>query len=302
MARPKIKTALAGILILLGAAFALFSGFAVNRLAALNDEINLIATNTMPTMASVKDMEVQLGNIRTAYRSHILRSDVEGKAAAAKSIEQAVATLKADIEKFNSLAPTKEESEQVALVGTSIDQYVKIGERVLTISSAGDLNGANSILREEMVSVADAARVAIARLVELSNATAAEAYAGANAVYATTLTITLGAIGSIAVLIVGAVWFAITNIAKPIQTITGSMNKLAAGDADTAVPFAGRADEIGEMAAAVEIFRKNALENRRLEQETLAQRNQTEEQRRLRSRSASAPKRWLKPQQVLPMA
>jgi len=281
MTRPKMKTALAGILIFLGVAFAGFATFAVNRLGALNDEVTLIAINTLPTVATVKDIEVQLGDIRTAYRSHILRSDAEGKAAAAASIEKALAKLKTDIEKFKTLDPTKEESELVAVVGSSVDQYVKIGERVLSLSSAGDLNGANEILREEMVSVADAAKVAVTQLVDISNSKAAAAYAKAGDAYSLTLSVTFGAIALLAVLIIGAIWFAITGIARPIQTITGSMNKLAAGDADMAVPFAGRADEIGEMAAAVEIFRKNAVENRRLEQETEAQRSQTEEQRRL---------------------
>ncbi|MFN7089746.1 MAG: methyl-accepting chemotaxis protein [Allorhizobium sp.] len=281
MSRPKIKTALAGILILLGAAFALFATFAVNRLATLNGEVTLIATNTLPTAVTVKDMEVQLGEMRTAYRSHILRSDAQGKAAAAAAIEMAVAKLKTDIERFNSLDPSKEEAEVVAVIGGSVDQYTKIGERVLALSSAGDLTGANTILREEMVSIADRAKLAVTRLIEISDAVAANAYANASAAYAATIAITYAAIGAIGLLIAGSIWFAVRGIAQPIQKITGSMNGLAAGDADSAVPFAGRADEIGDMAAAVEIFRKNALENRRLEQETAAHRSQTEEQRRL---------------------
>ncbi|MGE8106427.1 methyl-accepting chemotaxis protein [Allorhizobium sp. NPDC080224] len=281
MTRPRIKTALAGILILLGAAFALFATFAVNRLAALNGEMTLVATNTLPSVVSVKDMEVQLGEMRTAYRSHILRSDSDGKAAAAASIDKAATKLKADMAKFSSLQPSKEESELVAVIGSSVDQYMKVGERVLSLSSAGDLNGANAVLREDMVSIADQARAAVSRLVEINDMVAADAYANANAAYATTITITFIAIGAIALLIAGSIWFAVKGIAQPIQRITGSMNGLAGGDADTAVPFAGRADEIGEMAAAVEIFRKNALENRRLEQETAAQRSQSEEQRRL---------------------
>jgi methyl-accepting chemotaxis protein len=169
MTRPKIKTALAGILILLGAAFALFAAFAVNRLGALNDEVTLIATNTLPTVATVKDMEVQLGDIRTAYRSHILRADVEGKAAAAASIVKAAGKLKNDIERFNALGLSREESQAVEVVGSSVDEYMKIGERVIALSSAGDLQGANTIPREEMVSVADTAKAAVTRLVEISN-------------------------------------------------------------------------------------------------------------------------------------
>ena len=42
------------------------------------------------------------------------------------------------------------------------------------------------------------------------------------------------------------------------------MKQLAAGDLSTEVPYAGRKDEIGDMAAAVAIFRKNAIEVRDL--------------------------------------
>ncbi|MDR7031280.1 methyl-accepting chemotaxis protein [Rhizobium rosettiformans] len=281
MTRPKIKTALAATLILLGLSFAAFAAFALNRLAALNDEVTLIATNTLPSVTAVKDLEVQLGDLRTAYRSHILRSDVDGKAAAAASIEKAESRFKADIEHFNTLDPSQEEKGLLANVTTALDRYIETGKGVLTLSSAGDLNGANRILREDMVAYADEARDAVARLVEINNTTAADAYENAKSAYATTLQITFGAIGALSLVVVGAIWFAIAGVARPIQAITQSMKILAGGNAEAPVPFAGRSDEIGEMAGAVEIFRKNALENRRLEQETASQREHAEEQRRV---------------------
>ncbi|MFN7023963.1 MAG: methyl-accepting chemotaxis protein [Pseudorhizobium sp.] len=91
--------------------------------------------------------------------------------------------------------------------------------------------------------------------------------------------IVIGLAATFAIVVVLILVLSSTMI-RPIQSITQSMNKLAKGDADTAIPFAGRADEIGEMAAAVEVFRTNALENRRLEQEANTQRTQSEEQRR----------------------
>ncbi|MFX6652827.1 HAMP domain-containing protein, partial [Acinetobacter baumannii] len=70
------------------------------------------------------------------------------------------------------------------------------------------------------------------------------------------------------------------SVATPVIAMTNAMTKLAAGDTNLTVPAAGRADEIGKMADAVEVFRQNAAENRRLEQEANAQRSQSEEQRR----------------------
>ncbi|WP_210187316.1 MCP four helix bundle domain-containing protein, partial [Pseudorhizobium flavum] len=267
MTRPKVKTALAGILILIGISFGLFAAFALNRLGAINAHLEEIATDNMPTAITVKDMEVQLGDIRTAYRSHILRSDAEGKAAAVKTVETATAKLKEDIAKFNTLNPSKEESEIVGKLGHAVDEYNRVGATVFASSLVGHIDEANRILRDEMVKSATEATESATRLVEISNSDTTEAYANAQSAYSTTLTVSFIAIGVLATVIAAAIWFAITGIARPIQTITGSMNNLARGDADTAIPFAGRTDEIGEMAAAVEVFRTNALENRRLEQE-----------------------------------
>ncbi len=54
---------------------------------------------------------------------------------------------------------------------------------------------------------------------------------------------------------------------KPLDALTGAMGKLAGGDLDTAVPGSSRKDELGRMAAAMQVFKDNALEARRLREE-----------------------------------
>ncbi|WP_275788121.1 methyl-accepting chemotaxis protein [Pararhizobium gei] len=49
------------------------------------------------------------------------------------------------------------------------------------------------------------------------------------------------------------------QLSQPILTLTGAMKRLADGDLTTDVPFAARKDEIGEMADAVEVFKRNGL-------------------------------------------
>jgi methyl-accepting chemotaxis protein len=97
----------------------------------------------------------------------------------------------------------------------------------------------------------------------------------------TTGKITLLVGGAItAVIAIGLGMTLATSVATPVIAMTAAMTKLAAGDTNVTVPSAGRADEIGKMADAVEVFRQNAEENRRLEEEANAQRNHSEEQRR----------------------
>jgi methyl-accepting chemotaxis protein len=57
------------------------------------------------------------------------------------------------------------------------------------------------------------------------------------------------------------------GVSRPIAAMTQAMRELASGKLDLTVPGAGRRDEIGEMAGAVEIFKQNAIERMRLEAE-----------------------------------
>ena len=64
---------------------------------------------------------------------------------------------------------------------------------------------------------------------------------------------------------IGAAFYIATNhLSRPILDLTGKMKLLAGGDLSVDVPFAGRKDEIGDMAAAVEVFKQNSLVVREL--------------------------------------
>ncbi|WP_321454389.1 methyl-accepting chemotaxis protein [uncultured Cohaesibacter sp.] len=57
------------------------------------------------------------------------------------------------------------------------------------------------------------------------------------------------------------------GITRPVVALTGSMKGLATGDLATDIPGKERGDELGEMAAAVEVFKQNAIRTRELEAE-----------------------------------
>ncbi|MDC9826404.1 methyl-accepting chemotaxis protein [Devosia sp. ZB163] len=60
--------------------------------------------------------------------------------------------------------------------------------------------------------------------------------------------------------VAGLLGFAFSRtITKPISRLTGTMNALAEGKLETKVTGAGRRDEIGAMARAVQVFKENAL-------------------------------------------
>ena len=69
---------------------------------------------------------------------------------------------------------------------------------------------------------------------------------------------------------------------KPVKRMSDFMKVMASGDYSKAVPDLHRVDEIGEMAASVEVFKAAGIERRRLEEEAASGRLGTEaEQRRM---------------------
>ncbi|CAK0767969.1 Methyl-accepting chemotaxis protein Amb2333 [uncultured Gammaproteobacteria bacterium] len=67
------------------------------------------------------------------------------------------------------------------------------------------------------------------------------------------------------------------SITRPIHQLTAAMRRLAGGDHELDIPAIERRDELGEMAAAVTVFKTNAIENLRLAKEHATIRLQSEE-------------------------
>jgi methyl-accepting chemotaxis protein len=83
---------------------------------------------------------------------------------------------------------------------------------------------------------------------------------------------TLGLVGGIAVLVIGALSvFAASRLTRPIPRLSKAMGLVAAGELETPIPYTTHANEIGDMARNVEVFRANALKVQELtEDERLA--------------------------------
>ncbi|MGA1860622.1 methyl-accepting chemotaxis protein [Azospirillum sp. 11R-A] len=94
----------------------------------------------------------------------------------------------------------------------------------------------------------------------------------------TTAVIALAALLSVLV-ICGVLGAIVRTVTRPIAQMTRVMSALAAGETNVDVPATGREDEVGKMAFAVQTFRENAIERRRLEAGQLRLREEAERQR-----------------------
>jgi methyl-accepting chemotaxis protein len=88
--------------------------------------------------------------------------------------------------------------------------------------------------------------------------------------------------GTIAIL-AGAVLLAFLlgrGVSRPLAAITEVMNRLSSGDTDVTIPGGDRKDELGTMAVAVDVFRRNMIEGSALREAQEAAKTQTEREKK----------------------
>jgi methyl-accepting chemotaxis protein len=127
-----------------------------------------------------------------------------------------------------------------------------------------------------------AQKASVETLVKMANAelAAAEDEGNVTAIFFKRMAMLMSVV-AIVLLIIG-VTFAHRRAVVAIQRMSAYMKKLAAGDYSEAVPYVSRQDEIGEMAASVNIFRKAGLEKIELEEANRQQSALTDAERNMR--------------------
>jgi methyl-accepting chemotaxis protein len=85
-------------------------------------------------------------------------------------------------------------------------------------------------------------------------------------------------LGTIAILVAAALLALLLGrgMSRPLTAITAVMNRLSSGDTEVTIPGGDRKDELGTMAGAVDVFRRNMIEARTLREAQEAAKQRTE--------------------------
>ncbi|MCK1423277.1 HAMP domain-containing protein [Bradyrhizobium sp. 180] len=210
------------------------------------------------TAALVADLESRILLVRVANWRFLAVRDAQGPANFRASVDRAAQRLAA-IEKSPQATDLR---ATLAPVKTSLGIYKSAFE---TTSAA--MLQADEIYHKNLAPlIVDS----IARL-KAAEATLKKDYQEsrnhAEAVIAGTTTIQEIA-GGLAILFGGIVAFLIArSIVGPLTSMTRAMGRLAGGNLDVDIPGSGKADEIGDMAKAIQVFKDNMIDTERMRAE-----------------------------------
>jgi len=210
-----------------------------------------------------KGLQVSMLTMRRHEKDFIMRRDPKY---VAKHAEERAAFAGAPAEKFGGAANQKAILEALDTYGKAFEDYAAIA-------------GTEAVAREGVSSAFAAVEPVFEQMSAGIAADKAKAEAESAEAMQFTHRIAIAAILAAIAAIATTVFFIGRSISRPIVATTRAMTQLAGGDTASAIPFAARRDEIGEMAGAVEVFRQAAISNQRLEKEAAENRLRAETER-----------------------
>ncbi|OHV23050.1 methyl-accepting chemotaxis protein [Rhizobium sp. RMa-01] len=288
MRRPNIKSSLLLIFSGIALLFGLVAYLAVDGLRNTNGSTEEIATHWLPSVQASQSINLAMTNLRLAYRDHIIAQTEAEKKTREEAIKIAEDTVGKSVDTYLSLASSDHERELIKTIKESVGGYIASSSQLLALSRANKTEEAGQYLGGEMRTYSDKLKEATTTLVELDVSGSNKAAALSKETFDSIEFYLLAAIIVAGLLVVGAIAFVLTGIANPITGITASMRRLADGDTDAEIPFADRADEVGSMAGAVEIFRQAAITNKRMALDAEENRNRAEADRVAAQKQAEA--------------
>ncbi len=278
MRRPSIKTSLIAIFVTIAVVSSGYAWLTIRSLGSIDRAAGDVAHNWLPSVNTVKDLETEIFNLRISYLNHVTVRTPEAIAAADKAVAEEQGKVEEAAKRYEPLISSPREAELLKQIVDGVHAYEKRGADMLELSRV-NRNEEAVVILNEMRDLMKPVLGLVDELVKVNVDGAAKSVTFAEGSYHSALAQTYVTVAVLMLIIIGASIFAIMGVAQPVQKITGAMRRLADGDTASDVPFAGREDEIGAMAAAVQVFRDAAIANIRMTQEAEESRRSNEEQR-----------------------
>ncbi|MGU3540017.1 methyl-accepting chemotaxis protein [Methylobacterium sp. A54F] len=278
-----IKAALVGAFGLLALISAGQGSLSITKLSSVGHGVNEVATNWLPSVVAINEIkaaaaEVRIKQLRLLALSTTPVQLTENEAQLAATLTQVAEARRI----YEPLISSAEERAQYETFVASWTRFERVSADAARLALAGQRADALTLIgNPDNVALYNDVREALDRDVRFNEHGAqVDAQAALREVDAARLADLL-AVALAIVAALGAMMFGWLRVSRPVQGMTSAMQRLAGGDAAVAIPASGRRDEIGAMAAAVEVFKDNLIRTRRLEEETAQARQAAEEQRKI---------------------
>jgi len=250
----------------------------IERLSTVNDTAEVLGNHGLPSTAQAGKLLTSIYSFRLREARYLLL------AADGADLDKAQADLAAGTDR---IVAARAAYTPLIIGGSATEQLVRQfdrewtaygaeSQRMIGLAHDHDAKAATALFNGASRDSFDRAIKALNEAADLDVRAGKQAADRGAAIYISTRTTVIAALVFAAVFCALLGWMLVAGVSTPIQRATAAMKRLADHDLSTTIPGVGRRDEIGAMAAAVQIFKDNIIEADRLTAEQRAEHGQRE--------------------------
>ena len=259
--KNSLLTSIFLLLVILGGV----SVMAKMRMSALQDTIETVGRDRLPTMRALGEINLGLARVRSASYRIALTATPEQREKVETLFNRRLEALNQKIgevrESLNPSSPLRLIFDQFV---SKWNQYGKHQALILDPELAKDRARYSDIVNAETQEHLQGVVEIINAGIKLANQEADDAIDQAIA-SSRFYSLVLWAVNGVSILIgLATLLFVVRDVSAPIHRITQSMEQIARGQLETDIPYAERGNELGMMARALVVFKKSLIENDRL--------------------------------------
>jgi two-component system OmpR family sensor kinase len=255
-----IRTSLTKVFLLFFSLILLLGLFSVGTLSYINGISSELRNRWLQSTRFLGDLNNYTSDFRAAEGATILASNAEEIMAGENEIKDLDHSIGLAEQRYQLISHDGAERDLYAQFETQWSGYRQIVDRVVALLRADHKDEAISLYRTSSRSAYNAASDTLGELTDRSVAKAEEASDRAADAYKDARFLILAAILFAAVIVAAAIKFIRRSLSGPLLDLADRMHRLAANEMDVEIRGTERSDEIGQMARAVVIFQKNAVE------------------------------------------
>ncbi|HEV2678627.1 MAG TPA: methyl-accepting chemotaxis protein [Aliidongia sp.] len=263
--RTKIPLGFAAVL-----AIVLILGLvSISRLSAVNDNAADVRDNWLPSTGQMSKLLTSIYSYRLREARYLLVAADGGDLdkAGADVTAGADRIVKARAGYAPLVVPGTEDERLIKQFDQEWAIYTPLTAKMLTLAKSHDAKGATAFFNAESRESFDRAIKALNDDADFNVQEGRKAGDRGSAIYDSTRWIVILAMIFAALLCAILGWWLVSSVSTPIQRITEAMKRLAGHDLSTEIAGLGRQDEIGAMAAAVQVFKDSMATADRLAEE-----------------------------------
>ncbi|MCI0754952.1 MCP four helix bundle domain-containing protein, partial [Teichococcus vastitatis] len=257
--RTKVISAFATVLCC-GMALGLYAMDEVKQLNASTDSIN----DNVTGLRQLSAMGTQIERIRVTDGLLLIASTAENQADLAGKNAEARRMFSKNFADYEASIDPGEEQQLANGIRAGWERFQAAEQGFASMVQSGERLKAEALLSGGIRSEGVALRGAIEKAVAYQDRQSDKVVSDATQIGATAVTWITILLAMMVIVCLAAGVSMVRGISGPISAMTAAMRRLADRDMAVLIPGAGRGDEVGGMAAAVQVFKDNMITADRL--------------------------------------